>query len=210
MHRRRLSRRGKTVTFFLFFVFFLLWLWQQFLPVAEAAAETAAVRQVETVLHEAVAEYAAWAEEEVNSLIRVARDEEGRVLSLEQNSAAVARVQSFLGENIQTRLAGTEGSVSIPLGSLTGIGFLYGHGPSVPITVTVSGSCQTQCESSFLQAGVNQTMHRVTLTMSCRVWIQLPGYGFSKELKEDVVLSETVIVGEVPQALLTTVPGSGE
>ena len=168
----------------------------------QAAAETAAARQVEEVLHEAVQVYAQWAGEN-DGLVTIARDENGAIQSLEQNTAAMAQVQGFISDFVQEELSGTGGTVWVPVGSLTGISLLYGCGPGIPLSVTTVGSCEATCHSTFSQAGVNQTLHRVTLEVTCHIWVQLPGWGFSEQWEEELVLSETVIVGEVPSALLT-------
>lgn len=201
-YRRRLSRKGKLLLFLVGFLWFIGWILGRLGPMVQAAAETAAARQVEEVLHEAVQAYAQWAGEN-DGFVAISRGEEGNILSLEQDTAAMARVQSFVSNFVQEKLSGTGGTVWVPVGSLTGISLLYGCGPGIPLSVTTVGSCQASCDSTFSQAGVNQTLHRVTLQVTCHIWVQLPGWGFSEEWEEEMVLSETVIVGEVPSALFT-------
>ena len=83
------------------------------------------------MLHEAVQAYAQWAGEN-DGLVTIARDENGAIQSLEQNTAAMAQVQGFVSNFVQEKLSGTGGTVWVPVGSLTGISLLYGCGPGIP------------------------------------------------------------------------------
>ena len=65
-------------------------------------------------------------------LVAISRGEEGNILSLEQNTAAMAQVQGFVSNFVQEKLSGTGGTVWVPVGSLTGISLLYGCGAGYP------------------------------------------------------------------------------
>ncbi|MFR7479086.1 MAG: hypothetical protein ACLUUJ_09655, partial [Acutalibacteraceae bacterium] len=81
-YHRHLSRKGKLLLFLVGFLWFIGWILGRLGPMVQAAAETAAARQVEEVLHEAVQVYAQWAGEN-DGLVTIARDENGAIQSLE-------------------------------------------------------------------------------------------------------------------------------
>ena len=58
--------------------------------------------------------------------------------------------------------------------------------------------------SNFSQAGINQTLHQLTMVVSIDVSMLVLGKTSSFEVTSEVVVAETVIVGEVPQTFLQT------
>ena len=53
-----------------------------------------------------------------------------------------------------------------------------------------------------MQAGINQTLHRLYLDIECNVSIVLPYKQIEEKIVNQVVLAENIIVGEVPSAYL--------
>ena len=58
--------------------------------------------------------------------------------------------------------------------------------------------------SDFSQAGINQTLHKLTMEVSVDVAILVLGQTSSFTLTSEVVVAETVIVGQVPDTYLQT------
>lgn len=52
--------------------------------------------------------------------------------------------------------------------------------------------------SQFSHAGINQTLHRIYLNVSCSVSILTPFDTIEEKIENQVLISEAVIVGEVP------------
>ena len=59
-------------------------------------------------------------------------------------------------------------------------------------------------QSNFTQAGINQTLHQVTMEVSIDVSVLVLGQTDSFTLESQVVVAETVIVGQVPNTFLQT------
>ena len=68
-----------------------------------------------------------------------------------------------------------ENGITISLGTFTGIPFLFGYGPDVNINLVPVGSVQTNVQSSFVSAGINQTLHRLYFVVSTIIGMVLPG-----------------------------------
>lgn len=49
------------------------------------------------------------------------------------------------------------------------------------------------------QFGINQTLHRIYLKLKCKASILTPFQSVSKTIESEILLTETVIVGEVPE-----------
>ncbi len=75
---------------------------------------------------------------------------------------------------------------------------LAGRGPGVKITITSVGDVETDLRSEFTAQGINQTLHRVYLQVKCNVNILTPFDNISREITNQVLLMENVIVGNIP------------
>ena len=91
-------------------------------------------------------------------------------------------------------------NVGISLGSLTGIGLLYGSGAELCFRLEPHGAAQTQLVSSFQSSGINQTMHSMILRVSAELSPVMPGFYQTVDVSCDILLAQTVIVGKVPDS----------
>ena len=83
-------------------------------------------------------------------------------------------------------------------GSFTGIHLLSGRGPGVKIRISSIGNVETDLRSEFISQGINQTLHRVYLQVKCEVNILTPFQNINREITNQVLLAENVIVGKIP------------
>ena len=81
---------------------------------------------------------------------------------------------------------------------MTGIRFLSGIGPSIPIKLETSGNVETKVRSEFESTGINQTIHRLYLDVECKVSILTPYDTIEDSITNQIVLIENVIVGLIP------------
>lgn len=72
-------------------------------------------------------------------------------------------------------------------------------GPKFEIELESSGRITTQIKSEFYSVSVNQTIHKIYLELTTRVGILTPVGSFGKDVDSKVLLTEAVVVGEVPQ-----------
>lgn len=63
-----------------------------------------------------------------------------------------------------------------------------------------TGSVTTDFKSEFRAAGINQTIHRLYLDVTCKVTIITPYDSVEAEIVNQVLMTESVIVGEIPEA----------
>lgn len=83
-------------------------------------------------------------------------------------------------------------------GSFTGFKLLSGRGPGVKIRISSIGNVETDLRSEFISQGINQTLHRVYLQVKCELSILTPFDDISEEITNQVLLAESVIVGNIP------------
>lgn len=123
----------------------------------------------------------------------------GNIQMINANIFVIDEITSDIALYIQNALEKSDKSeISIPFGSITGIKLLAGMGPNIKIKVSSSGKVNTDVRSEFIAKGINQTIHRVYLQIDCIVNILTPFETIEKQIGNQVLLIENVIIGNVP------------
>ena len=91
----------------------------------------------------------------------------------------------------------------MPFGSFTGINLLSGRGPGIKIRISSIGNVETDLRSEFEAQGINQTLHRIYLQVKCEVSILTPFKDITKDITNQVLIMENVIIGTVPNTYYT-------
>ena len=60
------------------------------------------------------------------------------------------------------------------------------------------GTVETDLRSEFKEAGINQTLHRIYLEVKCNVTILTPYETITETITNQVLLTEGVIIGDIP------------
>ena len=112
---------------------------------------------------------------------------------------AVNTIKSDFAKRLTKSLKNDKIQISVPLGDVIGHPSTLGRGPRIPIKLSGFTSAVTDIESEFISAGINQTLHRISMTVTLECTLILPRFR-TKKLTETltVPLSEVVIVGQVP------------
>lgn len=137
------------------------------------------------------------------SLVTVTHGSDGAVTGISANAQNVnllARTTATLSmANLSAR---SENGIKVPVGAFTGIEFLAGFGPKVTFKIISVSRVSCEFESAFSSAGVNQTRHSVYMDVEATVTVVMPSG--SKEISSvtEVLVAESVIVGEVPDVFL--------
>lgn len=130
------------------------------------------------------------------SCITVVTDEQGIVCYAETNTAAVNELENDLKIAVNRALEQmTESDIGVSLGTLTGFAPLVGKGPKMGIGLEQHGIAEVKLQSEFDTAGVNQTRHRLTLTISAELMAMLAGSSETVTSRDEYIVSETVISG---------------
>ena len=166
---------------------------------SEATVRAAATEAV----NDAVSQTLVWNNIDYNKLVTVTRGEDDRVLSVEANAQSVnllARQTVTLSMANLSEECG-EG-VKVPIGVFTGIEFLAGFGPRVTFQIIPVGSVSCDFRSVFDTAGLNQTLHSIYMDVTATVSVVMPSHTQEISVLTQVLISESVIVGEIPDAYL--------
>lgn len=136
-----------------------------------------------------------------DELFTIEKDNDGNITMIKSNIISINEIISDVGNKIQEDL-NTQGreDIEIALGSFTGFKLFSGRGPGVKIRISTIGNVETDLKSEFTSQGINQTLHRIYLQVKCNVKILTPFEDVSKEITNQVLLLENVIVGNIPDS----------
>lgn len=119
--------------------------------------------------------------------------------ALQLDSAAVRKYQTAVGKSLAQKLdALGQQTHQVPLGTVLENAFLMERGPRLPIRFAPVGSAKVDIKSTLTDAGVNQVLYRVAMTLSVEMTVLLPGETRRVACQQDFVLEETLLTGQVP------------
>lgn len=168
---------------------------QVILSMAYARAEAMAVEYIHRAAEDVMGGQAALYSE----MVTVRTDAQGRVTMLEANAARMNQLATLTALRAQEMLRSAEQqSVGIPLGAALGIPFLSAAGPRVQVRILPVGAVSAAFSSEFESAGINQTRHKIYLSMHTSVRLVIPTGASTVDLNSQVLIAESIIVGEVP------------
>ena len=134
-----------------------------------------------------------------DELFTIEKDKNENIKMIKSNVIPINEIISDVALKIQNKIdeRGRE-NIEIALGSFTGFKLLAGKGPGVKIRISSIGNVETDLRSEFISQGINQTLHRVYLQVKCKVNILTPFDNIEREITNQVLLVENVIVGNIP------------
>ena len=136
-----------------------------------------------------------------DDLCTIEKDETNDVSLIKMNSININKLNSIIALEVQEKLNDTTISkFYVKLGSFTGIKLLAGRGPDGEVRMSTIGEVTTELKSEFEEMGVNQTLHRLYINVNCNVSLLTPFKDVDEHITAQVLISETVISGDIPDA----------
>ncbi|MGE5554162.1 MAG: sporulation protein YunB [Betaproteobacteria bacterium] len=162
---------------------------------SKARARALAVGTIQKAIREKVA-YGLRYED----LYGVRTDSRGKVVLMQPNTGEVNRVAAELADHVQNALRRLPlERIGIPLGQAFGSQLLATVGPTLWVRVLPVGTVETNLFDRFEQAGINQTRHKLYIEVKATMRVVVPFLDASVDVRTEVPLSESIILGEVPQ-----------
>ncbi len=204
--RRRLRRffyRLLTLTVLLIALF--LTLRTRYRDVIRELAEVQVMNATSDLTNDAIAKQMADGIIQYDRIVYFEKDLDGRITALKTNMSEVNLLKTDILNIINDEILALDTSdIGIPLGSLFLPEFFSGKGPAIPVHILSIRNSDAAFSSAFSQAGINQTLHQLTMEVSVDVAVLVLAETRSFTVNSAVVVAETVIVGEVPQTYLQT------
>ena len=137
-----------------------------------------------------------------SGLVTLERDADGNISAVSTNVGAVNMLAAQVLERAVAQTADETLTVRIPLGNLFGSTLLSGRGPSIPVRIMMLSSSVAGFRSELTSAGINQTRHQILLDLNVAVSLLMPWRTVATEVGTEILVSETVIVGKVPDTYM--------
>ena len=168
-------------------------------------AETQVKNTTSDLTNDAIAKQIADGIIQYDRIVFFEKDLDGRITALKTNMSEVNRLKTDILNIINDEILALDTSdIGIPLGSLFLPELLSGKGPVIPVHILSIRNSDASFSSNFVQAGINQTLHQLIMVVSVDVAILVLGQTGSFTITSEVVVAETVIVGDVPNTFLQT------
>lgn len=168
-------------------------------------ARTQVMNSTSDLTNDAIARQMADGIIQYDRIVYFEKDLDGRITALKTNMSEVNRLKTDILNIINDEILALDTSdIGIPLGSLFLPEFFSGKGPSIPVHILSIRNSDAVFTSNFSHAGINQTLHQLTMEVSVDVSVLVLAKTESFTVTSEVVVAETVIVGEVPQTYLQT------
>ena len=168
-------------------------------------AETQVMNTTSDLTNDAIAKQIAEGVIQYDRIVYFEKNLDGRITALKTNMSEVNRLKTDILNLINDEILALDTSdIGIPLGSLFLPELFSGKGPAIPVRILSIRNSDASFASSFSQAGINQTLHQLTMIVSVDVAVLVLGQTSSFTVNSEVVVAETVIVGDVPSTFLQT------
>lgn len=132
-------------------------------------------------------------------LISMQKGNDGKIITLSANVSKMNEISNLVVENTQKEIEKSSVDyISMPIGSFFGLDILAGHGIKLKLNTLPTGICSAEFKSSFNNAGINQTLHRITLVIDVRLQTIAPFFSDVQNYTNEIAIAETVIVGDIP------------
>ena len=200
--RRILIRLGIII---LVLLIILLTLRSKYRYVIRDLAQTSVMNTTSDMTNDAISKQIAAGEIAYDRIVYFEKDLDGRITALKTNMSEVNRLKTDVLSIINDEILALDHSdIGIPMGSLFLPELFSGKGPAIPIHILSIRNSDASFSSSFSQAGINQTLHRLNMEVTIDVAVLVLGETSSFTVSSEVVVAETIIVGQVPNTFLQT------
>jgi len=135
-----------------------------------------------------------------NEVIQTEKDKDGNIVMLSADTLKMNKIACDVSLKAQEDLSklGSIG-IKIPMGYIFRNNILAGFGPNITIRMQPYGSIETKYSSTFDSAGINQTRHKIYVELTTTIRVILPLKIDNLEIKNEVPIAETIIIGKIPQ-----------
>lgn len=133
------------------------------------------------------------------------KDLDGKITALKTNISEVNRVKTDILNLINDEILSLDTlDIAVPIGSLVLPELFSGRGPGIPVHILSIRNSDASFQSDFSEAGINQTVQQLTMEISVDVAVLVLGQTESFTVSSQVVVAETIIVGDVPDTFFQT------
>lgn len=174
-------------------------------PVVMSLAETQIRNTTSDLINDAIVEQIANGNIQYDRIVYFEKDLNGRITALKTNMAEVNRLKTDILNLINDEILAQDSDLlGVSLGSLVLPEFFSGKGPEIPVRILSIRNSDAGFHSDFSEAGINQILHQLSMDVIVDVTILVLGQTKDFSVSSQVVVAETIIVGDVPDTYFQT------
>lgn len=166
-------------------------------------AETQVKNATSDLINDAIDKQIELGNIQYDRMVYFEKDLNGRITALKTNMSEVNRLKTNILNIINDEILSMDtDDLGIPLGSLIIPEVLSGKGPLIPVEIITIRNSDASFSSDFTEAGINQTLQQLNMHISVDVAVLVLGKTDEFTVSSQVVVAETIIVGQVPDTFL--------
>lgn len=149
---------------------------------------------------------------DVDSLMKVQQDKNGKVSTIDLNTKQVNEILTSTTTYIEKYLHQVENgdmkalglseedgvSMSVPLGRITENALLGNLGPDIPIDFTTIGHVDTDIKQKIEPHGINNTAIEIIMEINVTLQVIIPFHTKEITVKQHIPIATRIVQGEVP------------
>lgn len=183
---------------------FLTFRWKFNQPILDLA-QAQVINATSDLINDAIDQQIEAGDIQYDRVVYFEKNLDGEITALKTNMSEVNRLKTNTLNIINDEiLALDQSDIGVPLGNIFFPELLSGRGASIPVQIVAIRNSDAYFESYFTQAGINQTLHRLNMCVLVDVSILVLGKSASFTVTSEVVVAETIIIGDVPNTFLQT------
>ena len=147
--------------------------------------------------------------EELNSeaikdqLLMPSYDKQGKINMIRTDAMVMNNISNSIAKNVQQKVVELEQQkFDVPLFTALNSQLLAGKGPNLKFSIMHQGSVLVDFITEFEESGINQTRYKIYITVEVDMRIISPVTTSCIAVKNNVLMAEIVIVGEVPESYM--------
>ena len=203
-----MRRKLKKLRFYLILVICLLTvvffaLRGKYRYVIQDLARTSVINATSDLTNDAISRQIENGTIQYDRIVYFEKDLNGRITALKTNIGEINHLKTDILNIINGQILALDAAdIGIPLGSLFMPEFFSGKGPSIPVHILAIRNSEASFSSEFSQAGINQTLHQLVMHVEVDAAVLVLGETSTFSVSSQVVVAETVIVGDVPSTFI--------
>lgn len=190
------------ITIFILFNSLLYFFDKSVLPAILEIAETKMIAEANKIINETALEIYSKGFN-YSDLILIDKDNVGNITMVRADTVKLNYLASQLILESNKKLEKLEElGVKVPVGYMTNSSAIHNLGPKVTVKMEQVGNIESNYESIFESAGINQTRHKIYLNIKMKLKVIVPLNIKEIEVTSQIPVSETIIVGQTPDTAI--------
>lgn len=190
------------ITIFILFNSFLFLIDKSVMPAIITIAESEMKKEATSIIHETALDVYS-KEFDYKDIMVVEKDNNGNISMVRADTVKLNYLSSKLILESNEKLSKLEElGIGVPVGYMTKNSVIHNLGPTIKIKMEQVGNIESNYESIFESAGINQTRHKIYLNVNLKIRVMIPLNSTEVEVTVQIPISETIIVGQIPNTAI--------